>query len=256
MPLPMGGPMPGPMPAPMPALMTPPVPPMPPGGGGMPPMGAPPAPAGPDPADELLLEEMIAKLQAELQEEVKPKYKYGFDPKKIKKPTIPVIENNAREIRVAHTERLDGIAETYNWLRQHYAGAWERDREAREKGAQEAWYLSKLIDEEEAMVSVVSGIDIAWNKPCTHPEYGQDTQKLEDFTYHLRHKEERGWQQRGRMSLKVAEAKDLIRTGMVVSRRVPDTNDPDCPYNWELIDPATVFWVEGGKRGIRAAAAQ
>jgi hypothetical protein len=232
---PMGGPVPG-APTPAPA----------------PPMGQPPMDAGPNPAEQMLLESMLEELQAEIQEEIKPRYKYGFDPKKIRKPTVEAVRNNADEIRTAHQKRLDRHADTLNRLRMAYAGVFETDVEARKMKQQEAFYLSELVDEMDAMTAVLAGIDIAWNKPCTHPDLKQDTQKIEDFTYYLREKEEYQWHCRGRSPLKIAEARDLLTFGFLVSRRTIDVDDPTCPFTYELLDPSTVFWVPGGKRGMKA----
>lgn len=233
---PMGGVLGAPTPAPAPAAPPPDA------------MGA----GGPDPAEMMLMQSMLEELQAQIAEEVKPKYKYGFDPKKIRKPSVEAIKGNSTEIRTAHQKRLDRHGDTINRLRMAYSGVWRRDKEARETGAQEAFYLSELVDEMDAMTAVVAGIDIAWNKPCTHPDLKQDTQKIEDFTYYLRDKEEYQWHCRGRSPLRIDEARTLLTYGFLVSRRTVDVDDPECPFAYELVDPATVFWVPGGKRGMKA----
>lgn len=208
-----------------------------------------PAMVLPPPSRELSLPspsqpDLMGLLDTILKAPPQPKYPPGY--KKPKKKVKADILATAKLSQMAYQPYLDQVADTLRRIRLQVSGyLTEKDRLARDLGQQTPYISSALLDGWNRFVAYLAARPIAYSVDVYNPELYQDAEKIEDFAYYLRQKNERSWVERGNMALAQAEAKDLTLYGMVVSRRVLDLTNTHCPIDAVLVDPCTVFPVWG-----------
>jgi hypothetical protein len=208
------------------------------------PMQVPPPPVMEMPMPSPSQPDLMALLDKLVNTPAQPKYPPGY--KKPKRPVVSEILKNADNAKQANQSFLDQVADTYRRVRYQTAGyLTETDRLARELGQQTPYISSALLDDWNRFTAYLASRPIAYSVDVWDPEKAADAQKIEDFAYYLRQKNERNWVERGNMSLTQSEAKDLTLFGVLVARRTLDLTNTHCPIDAVLVDPASVFPVWG-----------
>lgn len=248
-PMPVGmlglGPAMGPTPPPMPSGMG-----MPGLGAGLPPLpgmmpGMLPGMGAPDPMAQVLpLLAMLAMLGP--QPEQKPEREEWQEPGKPEEQEMlqKVNQDQADFANLIsrfdeHRRYLDperprvGVAKNFDEDFEHY------------------WVSSLLRDELEQTVASLGAIDVTYLAEArTSADLDEAAQK-EAFLYYLRDEQIDQYDRRYSASRKMAEVKNAFIYGRVVGRQLikPKTKYADeCPYRFDLLDPATVFptWDDYG----------
>lgn len=239
---PMGGPV-GPVGGPDPMLEPQALP-------GMDPMtGMPvePPPLGPMPPEEPIFAEPPA-------EEIPPVIKVGPTlPRWYRKPSRPKPEDVLHDAQVEkedHQQRLDQIDEMIDVLNGARIGRFERDEELIEAGEIEVFRITDIVDEHNSACTWVAGMDVSFEAKSRDVVDRDEAAAKEDFLMYLYERWSARHAEAGFGSLQWALADILQRTGMICTWIRDDPNDPELGLDIRMIDPASVFPIYEGVRGL------
>jgi hypothetical protein len=206
-----------------------------------PPMGMATLPQGFDDSALSFLDDM--------EEPTPPRYRSWFQ--KPPKPSIKKILAMKENLDTDYIDRNTAIATTLGVIRGEVIGAFKEDVRDIQLGKKSGWMLTDLRDQYNAAVSTVASNKIIYNRKVYDPTQQAKSQIVEDAAYDLRARAERCWTERGDMPLHIAESKVLLGYGVLASRHTCDMHDPDYPFDSCLIDPAQVYPIWEGKRGLK-----
>jgi hypothetical protein len=218
-------------------------PPSPMGAGMMPPdMGTMPAPpmGGMNP---MVLMQSLMETEEEWENEPPPNCK------KPKKPTPQQIWTDAMREEGRNTERNNRMMDTVARLRFERVGVFPADQRARELGDQDEWKASGLVDDYNMLCNIVASMEESFHKRVLNRDMTIGAQTLEDAARFFREEEIYRWARSGDMPLNLAEIKVAACYGMVAARILCNLDDPEFPFDIQLIDPMSLYIIPGGVNG-------
>lgn len=222
------------------------------------------APVFPSPADPLLQlpsEEPDPYLTAPLAAPLPPPLPVELeDPigpipplwyRKPKKPVLADVLSEAQREKDDHEGRVLVAAEMMRRLNLETNGMFERDREGMESGEIERFFSTALRDEHDLVCSYMGSMDWHVEALFRNAIDKEEAAAKEDLASYLFEVEARQFSRSGFAHLKVALADTIQKYGMLVGFDGLDPNNEEIGLQMRLIDPATVFPVHEGERGLR-----
>lgn len=160
------------------------------------------------------------------------------------------IQRKAQMEREEHSYRLAMIGEMNSILNTERSGYFLRDRRARELGEVEKFTSSSIRDEFDLMNSFIGQMSWSWQSP-----YNDLTERNEAMAKNAYMKlVEEDWRRnhsaQGNGPLKIAIPDTFSRFGMAAVFIAPDSTNEATGIDLRMLDPATVFPVFSGKRGL------
>lgn len=167
------------------------------------------------------------------------------------RPNKAAIQEEAEREKSDHSGRIAIAMEMRLRLGMRVKGSFSQDQEAIEMQQIELAPVSMLSDEHKLAcsygMSMQVGIDALNRNTLIDKE---EMQAKEDLATYLFECERRQHSRAGNADLMWAMFDTIIAYGMLVGFDGLDTADPECGLAMRLIDPATVFPVHEGKRGL------
>lgn len=208
-----------------------------------------PMPGGGALAQVPQFDDSLMSFMDDIEEPIAPRYRSWF--KKPPKPSTQYILGQYKNLNTEYIDRNLSVASTLAVLRGEVVGAFKDDVRDIQLGKKSGWMLTDLRDQYNAAVSTVASNKIVYNRKVYDPSQQGKSQIVEDAAYDLRARAERCWTERGDMPLSIAETKVLMAYGVLVQRITVDMYDPYYPFDSVLIDPAQVYPIWEGKRGLK-----
>jgi hypothetical protein len=194
----------------------------------------------PPPPPPPLPDELIALLAEPEKPPRTPTYRPNYkQPPEPDKGEIEALKADLESTESGYVERVREIREALRPA--NSVGAFDED--------EEPFYDSSLLDEMKLVTNIGGGIDPSIDVPAKDPSLAEDVQSVEDALYQWREDAIRQYARRRRGSLQHAKFWSLAESGRIATRCVLDPSDPTDPFDELLADPATVYFVEGGKYG-------
>lgn len=171
-----------------------------------------------------------------------------------KKPPRPRCEEvvaEAEEEKRVHASRIAIAMEMRRRLNMEVFGYFAQDEEKLVNGDIEPAYVTALRDEHDLACAHGSSMD--WGVDAINRDTILDKEEMaakEDLAAYLFECEQRQHSRSGFANLKWALFDTLQAYGMLVGFDAIDPDDAECGLSMRLIDPATVFPIHEGKRGL------
>ena len=178
-----------------------------------------------------------------------PRYRPGY--KKPEKKTPGVIKERADNLYQEYQPWRTLIEITAGWMRHERSGFFPEDAADRRNGLQEEFISTALTTKRNAAIAKIGGAKQGVKKNYYTDELRRKAQQIEDAVTWLFSEFEHQWTVKGQRDLRLDEALLYIDRGMYCSRQVFDKDDDECPINIDLIEPAQVHPIWGGKRGLQ-----
>lgn len=167
------------------------------------------------------------------------------------KPKLADVIEEAEREKDDHEGRVLVAGEMLRRLNLETSGIFERDREGVESGEIEKFWATDLRDEHDAACSHISRMDWMVEAQYRHAIDKEEANAKEDFCHYLIEVEARQHARAGNANIRWALPDILQKYGMLVGFDAIDPLDEECGIRMRLIDPATVFPVHEGDRGLR-----
>lgn len=167
------------------------------------------------------------------------------------RPKLTDVLDDAQREKDDHEGRVLLAGEMIRRLNLETNGTFERDREGVESGEIEPFWSTDMRDEHDAACSSIMRMD--WNVEALYRESmdREEAAAKEDLAHYLFECESRQHSRSGFAGIKWALADILQKYGMLVGFDGLNPDDWECGLRMRLIDPATVFPVHEGDRGLR-----
>lgn len=168
-----------------------------------------------------------------------------------KRPVWAEIQGEAEEEKRIHAGRISIAMEMRKRLNLEMFGYFVQDAEKLKNHQIEPGYVSAIRDEHDMACSHGSSMD--WAVEAINRETIIDKEEMvakEDLAAYLFECEQRQHSRAGNASLKWALFDTLQAYGMLVGFDAIDPADDECGVRMRLVDPATVFPIHEGSRGI------
>ncbi len=183
-----------------------------------------------------------------------PPVQYGPAPKPwFKKPPRPKLErvlDDAEQQKDNHEEWLATVRFFADILSQEIKGIFERDRQKVESGEIVPLPMNDIRSEHERYCSWIAGMTIGVTAKARETFDREESAAKEDFCYALLAR----WELREQEAMHGTVARGTPdafgRTGVAATYIAPDFTDEELGLDVRQIDPATVFPVVEGRRGI------
>lgn len=195
--------------------------------------------------------ELMDALKALAPRDVLPKPRYATGYKQPKKKTPGEIKQRADQLYQEYQPWRTLIEVTAGWLRHERSGYFPEDAADRRNGLQEEFISTALTTKRNAAIAKIGGAKQGVKKSYYSDELRRKAQMIEDAVTWLFLEFEHQWNIKGQRDLRLDEALLYIDRGMYCSRQVFDKDDEECPINIDLIEPAQVHPIWGGKRGLQ-----
>jgi len=170
-----------------------------------------------------------------------------------RKPPKPNQDNIVEDAEREHTDhgvRIKVSGEMIRRLNLETVGFFERDQEAIQSGEIETFQSTALRDEHDAACAWVSGMDIVFSSPYRETIDREEAVAKEDFLHYLWE----CWQEQhsagGNGPLRWALPDTLQKYGMLAAFIGIDPSNEELGLRIRMIDPATIFPVHEGERGL------
>ncbi len=171
--------------------------------------------------------------------------------RKPKKPTLGDVLAEAQREKDDHEGRVLIAGEMMRRLNLETNGMFERDREGMESGEIERFFSTALRDEHDLVCSYIGSMDWHVEALFRNAIDKEEAAAKEDLAAYLFEVEARQFSRSGFAHLKVALADTIQKYGMLVGFDGLDPNNEEVGLQMRLVDPATVFPVHEGERGLR-----
>lgn len=161
------------------------------------------------------------------------------------------IQRKAQMEREEHSYRLAMIGEMNSILNTERSGYFLRDRRARQLGEVEKFTSSSIRDEHDLLCSFIGQMNWSWQSP-----YNDMTERNEAMAKNAYMKlVEEDWRRNHSAQgmggpLKIAIPDTFSRFGMAAVFIAPDSTNEATGIDLRMLDPATIFPVFSGKRGL------
>ncbi len=208
--------------------------------------------AAPDMGDMMLQLDprALIKMLTDMAPEFEPKYPYHFKRSDVKKPKPGAIWAEAKKEESRNLARVNRQLETVQRLRFGKAGVFPSDKQKRENKEQDEFLSSAMIDDNNLLCSILASFDHSYQKKVIQRAQRVGAQTLEDFCRMIREEELYRWANTGDMPLELVEAKIVTIYGQIASRHLCNLDDPDYPFDDMMADPASVYPIYGGTKGL------
>lgn len=181
----------------------------------------------------------------------KPLYAPGYRPPK--KPVLGDLWGRSVAMINRHRSLLERFETDRLWLQMHLVGIFEEDRLAKEQRlVVDEFQSTGIVADWNLACAWLAGLPFEPVKPVLRDDRKIEARQMQDAVRYLRSEEESRYADAWGADLAMEEARYLTIYGRIVNRTVLNLADPDFPFDSTLIDPATVFFNEGG-RGIAEA---
>ncbi len=199
-----------------------------------------------EPPADPMMDEMSAMLPAIPQVGPTPPAWYRKPPK----PDPDDVKEDAEREHTDHAIRIKVAAEMVRRLNLETVGFFERDQEAIQSGEIETFQSTALRDEHDAACAWVSGMDLVFSSPYREAIDREEAIAKEDFLHFLWE----CWQEQhsvgGNGPLRWALPDTLQKYGMLAAFIGIDPSNDELGLRIRMIDPATIFPVHEGERGL------
>lgn len=167
------------------------------------------------------------------------------------RPKIADVIADAQREQDDHEGRVLLAGEMLRRLNLETNGMFERDREGVESGEIEPFWSTDMRDEHDAACASISRMD--WHVESLYRESmdKDEAASKEDLAHYLFECEARQHSRAGFASINWALVDVLQKYGMLVGFDGLDPQNDECGVRMRLVDPATVFPVHEGDRGLR-----
>jgi hypothetical protein len=185
-----------------------------------------------------------------------PDETYGPTPpswyRKPSKPKLAEVLEDAERERARHEGRIALAMETLSRLNLEGFGMFERDKEKIKSGEIEGWIDTSMRDEHDAACSHISRMDWSAESLFRQPMDAEEADAKEDLVHYIWECWQRQHSEAGNSHLRISLPDILMKYGMLVTFASIDPGDEECGLRVRMIDPATVYPVHEGHRGIGA----
>ena len=172
-----------------------------------------------------------------------------------RKPPRPKAENVENECQLEkddHALRIEQTREMLSWLNLNRVGHFERDRDKIESGEVEVFQSTSLRDEHDAACAWIASMDLAFTAAARESFDREESAAKEDFLHYVWERWNEIHSEAGNAPLNWALPDTLQKYGMLVAYVGIDPMDDDTGVTIRMVDPATVFPVHEGERGLAA----
>lgn len=170
-----------------------------------------------------------------------------------RKPPRPKLENVQNEAQLEkgdHELRIEQTREMLSWLNLNRVGHFERDREGIEAGEIEVFQSTSLRDEHDAACAWMASMDLAFTAAARESFDREESAAKEDFLHFVWERWNEIHSEAGNAPLGWALPDTLQKYGMLVAYVGIDPMDDETGISIRMVDPATVFPVHEGERGL------
>lgn len=203
-----------------------------------------PSPALPPPTPTFDISAMV-----EAEGPIYPEWQLDLEGRNIlsrKKPKKGYIQDAISSDQMRYSRLVQRMLEDLRMYRQLHSSYMENFDES----DIEPFTIGDIPTNIHKIANMVHGIDEIFEWAFTNQREREDSQILEDFSRRAIQLLTLQYAQTGSTMLKWDWTWYGLIYGRIVSRVVPDLRDPDSPWDYALMDPATVFPVFGTKHGI------
>lgn len=199
--------------------------------------------------------EFVDKLADDFEEEAEEEVRSGprkpswYVPVKTP-PKAEDIEHKAQMEREEHAYRLARIGEINSILNTERAGSFVRDRRAINLGEIEQFYGSSIRDEFDLLCSYLGQMNWAWKAPYMDITERDEAMAKQSFVKLVVDDWIRTHSAQGNGPLRIAIPDTFARYGMAAVFIAPDSTNEATGIDLRMLDPATVFPIFEGKRGM------
>lgn len=170
-----------------------------------------------------------------------------------RKPPKPKLENVLTEAQLEkddHGLRIEQTREMLSWLNLNRVGHFERDKDKIESGEIEVFQSTSLRDEHDAACAWIASMDLAFTASARESFDREESAAKEDFLHYVWERWSEIHAEAGNAPLSWALPDTLQKYGMLVAYVGVDPMDEDTGVSLRMVDPATVFPVHEGERGL------
>lgn len=170
-----------------------------------------------------------------------------------RKPPKPKLENVLAEAQLEkgdHELRIEQVREMLSWINLNRVGHFERDREKIEAGEIEVFQSTSLRDEHDAACAWIASMDLAFTALARESFDREESAAKEDFLHFVWERWNEVHSEAGNAPLNWALPDTLQKYGMLVAYVGIDPMDEETGLSLRMVDPATVFPVHEGERGL------
>jgi hypothetical protein len=200
--------------------------------------------------DPIMLLEMLAQ---HLKPGFEPKVPAGY--KKEKRPDHEIIWGAARRMESKMQRKTARQMTTIQRLRGDgsITGMFPGEFEAKDAGDLDTWVDQSVVADYNLMCSISASMEFAAVKKVLNKAHAVEAQTMEDWVLFQREEEIYRWAMgHGDMPLPMAEYRVLYAYGEIVSRHLPDLDNPEYPFTDTLIDPISFYPIFDGRKLKRA----
>lgn len=156
----------------------------------------------------------------------------------------------AKHEQETHQLRIEVAQEMDRWLSHKRFGYYKRDRDAIISGEVEPYYDNSLITEENAAISFIASMKVAFEPKFTAMHDADEASAKSDLLhYHYEAWEDEHYAA-GNGSIRYDVPKSLSRTGMVAASMLIDPENLDTGIRTRLADPLSIFPVYESGLGL------
>lgn len=168
------------------------------------------------------------------------------------KPKLEEVLEQARREKDDHQLRLERAAEMIRRLNCETVGFFERDREAIEAGEIETFHISALRDEHDAACAWISSMDLTFQAKGRDSFDREEVSSIEDYLHLVYERWSESHSDQGNGPLEWAKPDVVQKYGMIAAYVGVNPDDGQTGVETRLLDPATVFPIYEGARGLSA----